>query len=336
MRRPRASRRSGLLGKEQPWQPGLLGGRLTGPLTGVRIRSAGRLPRRLGRRRLDRVGRQGDSSGRIELCGYVSRTYSTTTWTRMRRGPDATPGPSRSPRGGDPAAWRHGGAGAGRAGERPRGGHGYRDRMGSRLVVLVSGEGTLLQHLMDECAVGRVRAQIAAVGADRDGTLAIRRAEAAGIPTFVCRLGDYPDRAAWDEALTAACARYQPDLVISAGFLKLFGDRFLAEFSGRCINTHPALLPSFPGLHGVRDALAHGVKVTGCTVFLVDAGLDSGPVIAQQAVPVHADDDEAALHARIKEAERGLLARTVADMISRGWTVSGRTVRIGGGRSDEP
>ena len=202
--------------------------------------------------------------------------------------------------------------------------------MGSRLVVLVSGTGTLLRHLMDECAAGRVPAEIVAVGADRDGTAALRRAQSAGIPTFVCRVGDYPDRAAWDAALARTCAGYRPDLVVSAGFLKLFGERFLAEFSGRCVNTHPALLPSFPGLHAVRDALAYGVKITGCTVFLVDAGLDTGPVIGQQAVPVHADDDEAALHERIKEAERVLLARTVAEMVSRGWSVSGRTVRFGG------
>lgn len=206
--------------------------------------------------------------------------------------------------------------------------------MRSRLVVLVSGAGTLLQHLIDECAAGRIPADIAAVGADRDGTVALRRAQAAGLPTFVCRLGDYPDREQWDGALTQACAAYRPDLVVSAGFLKLFGDRFLAEFSGRCINTHPALLPSFPGLHGVRDALAYGVKITGCTVFLVDGGLDTGPVIAQQAVPVHADDDESSLHERIKQAERVLLARTVAEMVGQGWSVSGRTVHMGGaGRS---
>jgi formyltetrahydrofolate-dependent phosphoribosylglycinamide formyltransferase len=118
---------------------------------------------------------------------------------------------------------------------------------------------------------------------------------------------------------------------VSAGFMKLLGPAFMERFGGRCINSHPALLPSFPGMHGVRDALAYGVKITGCTVFLVDDGLDSGPVIAQQAVPVHADDDEESLTERIKSAERVLLARTVRDMMSQGWSVTGRTVRLGSG-----
>lgn len=199
----------------------------------------------------------------------------------------------------------------------------------SRLVVLVSGEGTLLQHLIDACTAGSLGAQIVAVGADRDGTRAISRAQTAGIETFVCRVGDYAERAQWDQMLTRTCASFSPDLVISAGFLKLFGPAFLDEFAERCINSHPALLPSFPGLHGVRDALAYGVKVTGCTVFLVDAGLDSGPVIAQAAVPVSDDDDEESLRERVKSAERTLLAETVSAMIAGGWSVSGRRVRIG-------
>lgn len=206
--------------------------------------------------------------------------------------------------------------------------------MRSRLVVLASGEGTLLQHLIDACAADPTGPQIVAVGADRHGTKAVSRAEAAGIATFVRRVQDYQDRADWDKALTEACAGFRPDLIVSAGFMKLLGPRFIGEFSGRCINSHPALLPAFPGMHGVRDALAYGVKVTGCTVFLIDAGLDSGPVIAQQAVPVHDDDDEETLTERIKSAERVLLARTVIAMTREGWSVSGRTVRIG--RSGEP
>jgi len=200
----------------------------------------------------------------------------------------------------------------------------------SRLLVLASGEGTLLQHLIDACGKGSVQAQIVAVGSDRHGTRAERRAKAAGIETFVCRVGDYASRADWDKALTEACAGYRPDLVISAGFMKLFGPQFLDEFAERCINSHPALLPSFPGMHGVRDALAYGVKVTGCTVFLVDSGLDSGPVVAQQAVPVYDDDDEETLTERVKTAERALLADTVAAMLGDGWSVTGRTVRLGG------
>src|SRR5713226_7224216 len=208
--------------------------------------------------------------------------------------------------------------------------HVYRGLMRSRLLVLASGEGTLLQHLIDACATGSVRAHIVAVGSDRDGTRAAGRAEAAGIETFVCRVGDYDGRADWDKALTEACAGYQPDLVVSAGFMKLFGPQFLDEFAGRCINSHPALLPSFPGMHGVRDALAYGVKVTGCTVFLVDEGVDAGPVLAQAAVPVHDDDDEATLHERIKVAERALLVDTVGRMAREGWSVSDdRKVRIG-------
>lgn len=201
--------------------------------------------------------------------------------------------------------------------------------MSSRLLVLASGEGTLLQHLIDACAAGSVGAQIVAVGADRPGTKAASRAEVAGIETFVCRVGDYPDRAGWDKALTEVCASYRPDLVVSAGFMKLLGSQFLAEFSGRCINSHPTLLPAFPGMHGVRDALAYGVKVTGCTVFLVDSGLDSGPVIAQRAVPVLDGDDEESLTERIKTAERQLLVDTVGAMLADGWSVSGRKVKLG-------
>ena len=199
----------------------------------------------------------------------------------------------------------------------------------SRLIVLASGEGTLLAHLIDACASEPGGPHIVAVGSDRPDAKALSRAEEAGIDTFVCRVADYSERAAWDTALTETCAAFRPELVVSAGFMKLLGPAFLARFGGRCINSHPALLPSFPGMHGVRDALAYGVKVTGCTVFLIDDGLDSGPVIAQHAVPVHADDDEESLTERIKSAERLLLARTVREMLSQGWSVNGRTVRIG-------
>ena len=172
-------------------------------------------------------------------------------------------------------------------------------------------------------------AQIVAVGADRNGTGGVARAKAAGVPTFVRQLADSHDRAAWDRALTQDCAAFKPDLVVAAGFLKLVGAEFLAEFGGRMINTHPALLPSFPGMHSVRDALAHGVKVTGCSMILVDAGVDSGPILAQAAVPVLEDDDEAALHQRIKVAERRLVVETLGRMVREGWSVSGRTVKIG-------
>jgi phosphoribosylglycinamide formyltransferase-1 len=199
----------------------------------------------------------------------------------------------------------------------------------SRLVVLVSGEGTNLQALVDACRDQAYGAQVVAVGADRDGINGLTRATEAGLPSFVVRLADYPSREEWDAALARACAGYQPDLIILAGFMKLVGKRFLESFGGRCLNTHPALLPSFPGTHGVRDALAHGVKVTGCTVFIVDEGVDAGPIVAQAGVPVADDDDEATLHERIKVAERALLVGTVGAMVRDGWSVRDRKVRIG-------
>jgi phosphoribosylglycinamide formyltransferase-1 len=202
--------------------------------------------------------------------------------------------------------------------------------MNARLVVLVSGAGTNLQALIDASRDPAYGAAVVAVGADRGGIAALGRAQAAGIPAFTRKVGDFPDRDAWDDALAAACAEHRPDLIVCAGFMKLLGKAFLGRFAGRCLNTHPALLPSFPGMHGVRDALAYGVKVSGCTVFLVDEGVDAGPVLAQAAVPVRDDDDEAALHERIKVAERALLVGTVGRMAREGWSVSDdRKVRIG-------
>jgi phosphoribosylglycinamide formyltransferase-1 len=199
----------------------------------------------------------------------------------------------------------------------------------TRLVVLVSGSGTNLQALLDACGDPAFGAQVVAVGADRDGIEGLRRAEAMGVPTFVLRVGDFPDRDAWDRAMADEVGKHEPDLVVSAGFMKLSGAAFLERFGGRYINTHPALLPSFPGMHGARDALAYGVKVTGCTVFLVDAGVDTGPIIAQRAVPVLDDDDEATLHERIKSAERELLVEVVGRMGRHGWHVEGRNVVLG-------
>lgn len=204
--------------------------------------------------------------------------------------------------------------------------------MNARLVVLISGEGTNLQALIDACADPRYGARIVAVGADRDNIGGLARAARADIPTFTLRVADFSSREAWDRALTARCERYEPDLIISAGFMKLVGKAFLERFAGRCVNTHPALLPSFPGMHGVRDALAYGVKVTGCTVFMVDEGVDAGPVIAQACVRVEDDDDEPTLHERVKVAERALLVETVGRMAREGWAVTGvtgRKVRIG-------
>jgi phosphoribosylglycinamide formyltransferase 1 len=201
--------------------------------------------------------------------------------------------------------------------------------MTARLVVLVSGEGTNLQALIDACRDDSYGAQVVAVGADRPAIGALTRAERAGIPAFTVRLGDYAARTEWDAALTRACAAYQPDLIVLAGFMKLVGKQFLDSFGGRCVNTHPALLPSFPGAHAVREALARGVKVTGCTVLVVDEGVDSGPIVAQAPVPVADDDDEAVLHERIKVTERTLLVSTVGRMVREGWSVQGTKVRIG-------
>ena len=201
--------------------------------------------------------------------------------------------------------------------------------MGARLVVLVSGEGTNLQALIDACRDADYGAQVVAVGADRAGINALNRANQAGIETFTVRLKDHPTRADWDIALTRATKAHAPDLIVLAGFMKLVGRAFLDAFGSRCVNTHPALLPSFPGAHGVRDALAHGVKVTGCTVLLVDEGVDAGPIVAQASVPVKDDDDEPTLHERIKVTERELLVETVGRMVRDGWSLDGRKVRIG-------
>jgi phosphoribosylglycinamide formyltransferase 1 len=198
----------------------------------------------------------------------------------------------------------------------------------ARLVVLVSGGGSTLQALLDASADASFCARVVAVGADRPGIEALARAERAGVATFTCRTSQYADRDDWDAALAEAVAAYEPDLVISAGFMKLVGKCFLSRFGGRFVNTHPALLPSFPGMHGARDALEHGVKITGCTLFVVDDGVDTGPIIAQRAVPVLDDDDESTLHERIKVAEREMLVEYVGRMAREGWTIQGRKVTI--------
>ena len=198
----------------------------------------------------------------------------------------------------------------------------------ARVVVLVSGSGTLLQALLDAAVDPAFGADVVAVGADRDGIAALDRAQGAGVPTFVERVADHADREAWDVALTTTVAALEPDLVVLAGFMKLLGPAFLERFGGRIINSHPALSPAFPGMHGPRDALAYGVKVTGCTLFVVDAGVDSGPILAQHAVPVLDDDTEDSLHERIKTVERALLVDTVGRMAREGWTIDGRRVSI--------
>ena len=211
-----------------------------------------------------------------------------------------------------------------------------------QIVVLVSGSGSLLQALIDDAARGSIY-EIAAVGADGDCP-GLERAFLVGIPTFTVRTRDFPDRPAWDAALADAIERAFSDaaddldlaaltgaddgarqLVVSAGFMKILGADTLSRHT--VINTHPALLPSFPGAHGVRDALAHGVKVTGTTCHVVDAGVDTGPIIDQRVVDVRADDDEESLHERIKVEERTMLVDVVRGF-ARGWSINGRTVSI--------
>lgn len=205
----------------------------------------------------------------------------------------------------------------------PRGGPGV-----VPVVVLVSGGGTLLQALLDACADPGYGVRVAAVGADRHDAEGLCRAARAGVPTFVHRVGDHASRETWDRALTATVASYAPGLVVSAGFLKLVGPHFLAAFGGRYLNSHNALLPAFPGMHGPRDALAYGVKVTGATLFVVDEGVDTGAVVAQCTVPVLDDDSEQSLTERIKAAERPQLVHYVGRMAREGFTVTGRKVTI--------
>jgi len=197
----------------------------------------------------------------------------------------------------------------------------------ARLVVLASGTGSLLESLL-AAAVGDYPARVVAVGTDRD-CRALEVAEAAGIARYTVRLGDYSDRSDWDAAITDATAAHSPDLVVSAGFMKILGAQFLSRFLGRVVNTHPALLPAFPGAHAVPDALAYGVRVTGCTVHLVDAGVDTGPILAQEAIPVLDGDGEVSLHERIKVVERRLLVDVLAAMATRGVIWTGRKAAMG-------
>jgi phosphoribosylglycinamide formyltransferase-1 len=201
----------------------------------------------------------------------------------------------------------------------------------ARLVVLVSGAGTNLQALIDACADPAYGARVVAVGADRDDIEGLARAERAGIPTFVRKVGQFTSREHWDLTLTDTVAAFEPDLVVLAGFMRLVGSAFLQRFADRVLNTHPALCPAFPGTSGPADALAYGVKVTGATLFVVDEGVDTGPIVAQTVVPVEDDDDVETLHERIKVAERQMLVDSVGRIAREGITVEGRRVRFGGG-----
>lgn len=195
-----------------------------------------------------------------------------------------------------------------------------------RLVLLASGAGSTLQAVLDATRDEAYGLVVAAVGSDRPDAAALDRARAAGVETFVVELES--DREEWDARLADAVAGYEPDLVLSAGFMRLMGERFLARFPGRVLNSHPALLPSFPGAHGVRDALTYGVRLTGCTLFVVDSGVDTGPIVAQRAVEVRDGDDESTLHERIKHEERTMLVEVMGRLAREGFTLQGRKVTI--------
>lgn len=197
--------------------------------------------------------------------------------------------------------------------------------MVARLVVLASGAGTTLHAFLDAARDG-YPAQVVGVGSDRANAPALRRAAEAGIDTFAVELAGCADRAEFDRRTATAVAAYDPDLVVLAGYMKILGPAVLERFPGRILNTHAALLPAFPGAHPVRDALAYGVKVTGATVHFVEERVDQGPIVAQVAVPVAPDDDEATLHARIKAAEAPLYVASVARLLANGWRITGRTV----------
>jgi phosphoribosylglycinamide formyltransferase-1 len=182
----------------------------------------------------------------------------------------------------------------------------------ARLVVLASGSGSTLQAILDATAAADFPADVVAAGTDRPGCLAMRRAEAAGVQTFAVPLADYPDRPAWDAALAEVIGKHQPDLVVLAGFMRVIAAETVARFP--MVNTHPSLLPSFPGAHAVADALAHGVKVSGVTVHRVDAGLDSGPILAQAAVEVRDGDTVDSLHSRIQAVEKPLFVETIREL----------------------
>lgn len=202
-------------------------------------------------------------------------------------------------------------------------------RSAGRVVVLVSGAGTNLAALLAAHADPAYPARVVGVVADRASAGGLELARGAGVPTAVVAPADFEDRAAWDRALAEAVGVFRPDLVVSAGFMRILGPAVLERWPDRVLNTHPALLPAFPGAHAVRDALAYGARVTGCTLHVVDAGMDTGPVVAQVAVEVRDDDDVDSLHERIKVAERTLLVDWVARVAAGGLRVDGRRVIVG-------
>ena len=182
-----------------------------------------------------------------------------------------------------------------------------------RLVVLISGAGSNLLSLIEACESDGFPAEVVAVGADRSAS-GLVHAESRGIPTFTVDWADYPDRESWGDALLSQIQESSPDLVLLSGLMRIVPPRVVDALTPRLLNTHPAYLPEFPGAHAVRDALAAGVDQSGASIIVVDSGIDSGPVIAQERVAVLAGDTEATLHDRIKTLERQLLVRTILDI----------------------
>lgn len=180
------------------------------------------------------------------------------------------------------------------------------------IVVLVSGYGSNLRAVHQAIAQGNCDAQILAVVSDRKRAAALEFAASQGLPTACVPLRAYPDRAAWDAALTDVVARFEPAVVVAAGFMRILGSTFVSRFEHRTINVHPALLPLFPGLEAPAQAITARVPISGCTVHLVDQGVDTGPILAQAVVRVAPSDTADALHTRIQVAEHRLLPRVIA------------------------
>lgn len=191
------------------------------------------------------------------------------------------------------------------------------------VVLLASGRGSNVESILDAIDRGECSVRVSAVISDRTHTGAEKIARARGLQTEVVSPKAHPSREAWDLALRDAVARHAPDLVVLAGFMRLIGPGFLARFGDRTINIHPSLLPAFPGLRSPEQALEHGARITGCTVHQVDAGTDTGPILAQAAVPVVPGDTAESLHARIQETEHRLLP-AVVEWIARGKIFLGR------------
>ncbi|MBW3663102.1 MAG: phosphoribosylglycinamide formyltransferase [Actinobacteria bacterium] len=198
-----------------------------------------------------------------------------------------------------------------------------------RLAVLISGSGTNLQALLDAIdADPDFGGEVVVVGSDKRDAYGLERARQRGIATVAVDLADHPDRPTWEKSLVAALQEHQPEAVVLAGFMKLVSGEFLGTWPGRVVNTHPSLLPAFRGAHAVRDALDYGVKVTGCTVHLVDEQVDHGPIIGQRAVEIREDDTEGSLHERVKAVEHELLPRCVKLLCHGRLRVEGRHVHI--------